>query len=469
MPRRFATRVVGGIGVGHDAGFEMADSDKRDLVSIEDLSTAEILELFEHADEFRANLHAWSEICRGVIMATLFFEPSTRTRLSFESAMLRLGGGVITAADEKNTSRSKGESLADTVRVVGGSYADILVLRHPEDGAARVAARYARVPVINGGDGAHEHPTQTLCDLYTLWKEKGKLEGLEVVLCGDLRYSRTIHSFCYALARFRANIVTMPYPGFELPDYVLQRLKRDFGVQTATADVGDLPGIAGSSNAAAYLTASKPHQLALFTNLTNVEVKRIDAIYMTRAQRERHVGEQTDNYPRLSTQTLRAAAARDARIMHPLPRVDEIDYDVDDDPRSVYFRQAELGVPMRMALMAFLLGRIQLRAEPSGFRSTLPGVVAGAGLRCRNERCITNNEGVRYLVRDFRLRDAEGPPVLSCAYCEREIEARFIGHGHSRMFHRYNAAEARRIKPENRVYFESEAQAEAAGFQPHAG
>src|SRR5690606_22817565 len=160
-------------------------------------------------------LRAWSRLCPGAIMATLFMEPSTRTRLSFESAMLRLGGGVITAADIRTTSFTKGESLADTVRVVGGAYADILVVRHPQDGAARVAALYASVPVINGGDGAHEHPTQTLCDLYTLWREKGQLEGLDVVLCGDLRYSRTIHSFAYALARFRANIITMPYPGFE--------------------------------------------------------------------------------------------------------------------------------------------------------------------------------------------------------------------------------------------------------------
>jgi len=442
----------------------MAVPAKRDLVSIEDLSTAEILELFRHADTFRDDLRAWSHICCGTIMATLFFEPSTRTRLSFESAMHRLGGGVITAADEKNTSRSKGESLADTVRVVGGSYADILVVRHPEDGAARVAARYARVPVVNGGDGAHEHPTQTLCDLYTLWKEKGRLEGLEIVLCGDLRYSRTIHSFCYALARFGANIVTMPYPGFELPDYVLHRLRREFGVQAATASVGDLPGIAGSSNAAAYLTASKPHQLALFTSLTNFEVNRIDAIYMTRAQRERHAGEETRNYPRLTRSTLGAAAAKDARIMHPLPRVDEIDYDVDDDPRSVYFRQAELGVPMRMALMAFLLGKIQLDAAPPAVFTVTPGAAAGAGFRCRNERCITNNEGVRYLNRDFRIRDAEQPPVLSCAYCEREVEARFVGNPLSRKAFRTSSAGAVEIPRPDRVYFESEDQAQAAGY-----
>jgi aspartate carbamoyltransferase catalytic subunit len=294
--------------------------------------------------------------------------------VSFESAMLRLGGGVITAADEKNTSRSKGESLADTVRVVGGSYADILVVRHPEDGAARVAARYARVPVINGGDGAHEHPTQTLCDLYTLWKEKGRLEGLEVVLCGDLRYSRTIHSFCYALARFGANIVTMPYPGFELPDYVLHRLRRDFGVQTAAASVGrsaghrrqqQRRGVPHGQQAAPAGAVHQPDQ-------RRGESHRRD-LHDARAARA-HSGEDDANYPRCRVSTLGAAAAKDARIMHPLPRVDEIDYDVDDDPRSVYFRQAELGVPMRMALMAFLLGKIQLRAARPALMSVAPGI-----------------------------------------------------------------------------------------------
>lgn len=441
-----------------------AERGKRDLVSIDDLSQGEIVELFRHADEFRADLRAWSEVCRGSIMATLFFEPSTRTRLSFESAMLRMGGGVISAADADSTSQVKGESLADTVRVVGGSYADILVVRHPQDGAARVASRYALVPVINGGDGAHEHPTQTLCDLYTLYKEKGNLEGLEVVLCGDLRYSRTIHSFAYALARFKANIITIPYPGFEMPDYVLHRLRRDYGVQAAAASVGDLPGIAGSENAAAYLTASKPHQLALFTTLTPYEIRRIDAIYMTRAQRERHVGEDTSNYPRLSGASLRAELLKDARVMHPLPRVDEIDYEVDSDPRSVYFRQAELGVPMRMALMAFLLGRIHLGADPPSEETELH-VPASTGVRCRNERCISNGEGARYLVRDFVLRE-EAPPVLACFYCARELEARLVGHAGRRIFYRYNAAEARRIKPENRVYFETETQARASGYAP---
>lgn len=454
----------------HDLDPKMAEIEKRDLVSIEDLSTDEILELFHHADAFRDNLLGWSDLCRGSIMATLFFEPSTRTRLSFESAMVRLGGGVITAADEKNTSRSKGESLADTVRVVGGSYADILVLRHPEDGSARVAARYARVPVINGGDGSHEHPTQTLCDLYTLWKEKGRLEGLEVVLCGDLRYSRTIHSFCYALARFKANIVTLPYPGFELPDYVLGRLQRDFHVRTAAASVADLPGIAGSHNAAAYLTASQPHQLALYTSLTPVEVNRIDAIYMTRAQLERHSGEDIKNYPRLSSKTLNAAAAKDARLMHPLPRVDEIDYELDSDPRSVYFRQAELGVPMRMALMAFLLGRIQLRSKPPAHNSAATGIDARSGLRCRNERCITNGEGVRYLVRDFRIRDDQANSVaMECAYCERDLQIRYLGHLSERWYGSLAPGVANSVPLDQRVWFESDTQAEAAGYSVRGG
>ncbi len=437
---------------------------KRDLVSIDDLSCDEIRELFRHADEFRADLRAWSHVCPGSIMATLFLEPSTRTRLSFESAMLRLGGGVITAADASTTSFAKGESLADTVRVVGGSYADIVVIRHPQDGAARVAARYAQVPVINGGDGAHEHPTQTLCDLYTLWREKGHLEDLDVVLCGDLRYSRTIHSFAYALARFKANIITVPYPGFELPPHVLERLRREFGVHAGIASVGDLPGLATGENAAAYLTASRPHQLALFTKLTPVQVGRIDAIYMTRAQRERHSGESTVGYPRISRQLLKSEILKDARVMHPLPRVDEIDYDVDDDPRSVYFQQAGHGVPMRMALMAFLLGAIRLDAEPIVPTQRDALIRSTGGLRCRNERCVTNGEGAHYLPAEFRLV-VDLPPRLACAYCGAEFDARWVGSSTSHRYHLHDDADVRRIRLENRVYFESEEQAVAAGYR----
>jgi len=436
----------------------------RHLVSIDDLSTGEISELFRHANNFRENLRTWSHLCRGSIMATLFFEPSTRTRLSFESAMLRLGGGVITTSDPASSSHAKGESLADTVRVVGGSYADILVVRHPEDGAARVAARYAGVPVINGGDGAHEHPTQTLCDLYTLWQEKSRLAGLDVILCGDLRYSRTVHSFAYALARFGANIVTLPYPGFEMPPYVLDRLKRVFGVEARHAEIGELPGIANRKNSSAYLTASKPHQLALFTQLTPFQVKRIDAIYMTRAQRERHLGESTENYPRLSRDSMNSEIMKDARVMHPLPRTDEIDYEVDADPRSVYFRQAELGVPIRMALMAFQMGQIELNAAPPD-RSSIDSGLTSPGLRCPNERCITHGEGVSYLTRDFHLL-REDPPLLGCAYCARELQPRYVGDPQTRVYFPHDAPEGRGIQPADRVYFESVEQATAAHYRP---
>jgi aspartate carbamoyltransferase catalytic subunit len=437
----------------------------RSLVSIDDLSAGEILELFHHAEEFGADLSAWSHVCRGSIMATLFLEPSTRTRLSFESAMLRLGGGVVSVAEASASSYAKGESLADTARVVGGSYADIVVVRHPEDGAARVVARYARVPVINGGDGTHEHPTQTLCDLYTLWKEKGHLEGLDVVLCGDLRYSRTVHSFAYALARFRANIVIIPYPGFEMPRYVLERLQREFGVGVSAASVGDLPGIATKENSVAYLTASKPHQLALFTQPTTEQLQQIDAIYMTRAQRERHGGETIEAYPRLSEASLRADLLRDARVMHPLPRTDEIDYEVDADPRSVYFRQAELGVPIRMALMAFLLGKVKLNSAPPKRFSTELGIVAdGPGLRCRNERCVTNSSGARYLTRDFH-RLSETPLQLSCAYCGKEVAPAFVGNRRTKVYHPWDAPEVLRTKEENRVYFATEEQARTADYR----
>src|SRR5712692_7263065 len=203
---------------------------KIDVVSIEDLEISEIERVFALADGFAAGLEAGEQITSagGLIMATLFYEPSTRTRLSFESAMHRLGGSVISSADMQSSSAAKGETLADTARVVSG-YADVIVVRHPHDGAARVAAEYAACPVINAGDGSREHPTQTLCDLYILRKKKGRLQGLTVAICGDLKFGRTVHSLIYALARFGANIVTVPQAGMEIPDYVLARLKAERG------------------------------------------------------------------------------------------------------------------------------------------------------------------------------------------------------------------------------------------------
>ena len=440
----------------------MAAPAKRDFVSIDDLGNEEILELFRLADEYNEDLTAWSRQCAGSILATLFFEPSTRTRLSFESAMLRLGGGVISATEGGNTSAAKGESLADTARVVGGRYADLIVLRHSDEGAARVAASYADVPVINAGDGAHEHPTQTLCDLYTLWKEKGKLEGLEVLLAGDLKHSRTIHSLAFALARFGANIVCSPFPGHAIPRHVLERLERDWNAELTKAEVGNISGITEGKDAV-YVTPHKPHQPSLFTSLTPQQVDRVDAIYMTRLQRERHDEESNaEEYPSLGPQQLREKRFKETAVMHPLPRVGEISYALDRDPRAVYFRQAALGVPIRMALIAFLLDRVALKA-PTPEADPRPRNSHPIGLRCANPRCVTNREGERYITPEFQIL-RETPPLLRCVYCDWEAQPSLVGHVESKKLHRGNAAEASRIRPDRRVYFVDEEQARTQGF-----
>src|SRR6516162_889039 len=272
----------------------MARLAKSDLVSIDDLTIPEIEHIFELADAFQQKLArgGTERIADGLIMATLFYEPSTRTRLSFESAMHRLGGSVISSPDMHASSAAKGESLADTVRVVS-AYADVIVLRHPSDGAARVAADYAQVPVINAGDGSREHPTQTLCDLYILRRKKGRLKGLTVAICGDLKFGRTVHSLIYALARFGANIVTAPFGGLEVPEYVLDRVAAERNYRFSTVSLGELKSQDGGFDAL-YLTPSAPHQMALFTGtnpLENIPAARppaaLDAFYLTRLQRER--------------------------------------------------------------------------------------------------------------------------------------------------------------------------------------
>ncbi|MEK7783159.1 MAG: aspartate carbamoyltransferase, partial [Candidatus Binatota bacterium] len=263
---------------------------KRDLTSIADLNNQEIEEIFDLADRMLAldRTGPKAKLCDGKIMATLFYEPSTRTRLSFESAMQRLGGSVISCPDMRSSSTAKGESIADTARVVS-SYADLLVVRHYWDGAVQAMAEYADVPVINAGDGSHEHPTQTLCDLYTLKKEKGELKGLTVVICGDLKNGRTIHSLVYALARFGANVVTLAANGMELPQYVLEKLEREYHYGLAPIASDDLHSVVRDTDAI-YLTPNQPHQLALFTQVdTEVQNRltkmvsgiKVDAFYVT--------------------------------------------------------------------------------------------------------------------------------------------------------------------------------------------
>ena len=289
---------------------------RRNLISIADLSNDEIEQIFDLADA--AHKLRSDKVADGRIMATLFYEPSTRTRLSFESAMQRLGGSVISCSDMRASSTAKGETVADTARVVA-SYADVLVVRHYWDGAVQAMAEYADVPVINAGDGAHEHPTQTLCDLYTLKKEKGELKGLTVVICGDLKNGRTIHSLVCALARFEANIVTLAANGMELPQYVLERLEREYGYSLAPVASDDLSAVVTETDAL-YLTPKQPHQLALFTEVdlaiqsrlsSMVSGLRYDAFYMTRKQKERmKEGTTGGSYPTIGAGFLREAAVQ---------------------------------------------------------------------------------------------------------------------------------------------------------------
>jgi aspartate carbamoyltransferase catalytic subunit len=436
----------------------------RHLVSIDDLSLSEIRELFTRAAEYAKDLHGSSQLCRGLICASLFYEPSTRTRLSFESAMLRLGGGILTAADMRTSSASKGESLADTVRVVGDGYADIIVLRHPSEGSARLAAQYSAVPVINAGDGCHEHPTQTLCDLYNLWVERGHIEGLDVVLAGDLRYSRTIHSFAYALARFGANVICVPQPGFELPDYVVQRLREEFGVEPQRADTSRLGDLAARSDAV-YLTPQKPHQLSLFTDARGFSIERVDAVYMTRPQTERHPdGARTlENYVQLGKRSLAAESLRDAVVMHPLPRRDEISADIDNDPRSIYFKQAARGVPIRMAILAYLLGALKLEVEPRVPETRPHAVIVGAN-PCPNPTCIARTEA-RHVTPMFKVA-SRFPLRAHCAYCSHELVFSVVGCSTTRHYHEPDSPDLRKVRTDHLVFLRDAAEAESLGYLP---
>lgn len=456
-----------------------------DLITIDDLSNREIEAVFSLADEMSGSIGEQFGVCQGKIMASLFFEPSTRTRLSFEAAMNRLGGRVISVAEMSNTSLAKGESIADMARVVG-SYADIIVIRHPWEGAARVVAQYAEVPVINAGDGGHEHPTQTLCDLFTLKKERNRLEGLKIALWGDLKYGRTVHSLACALARFGATIHFRPSPGFEMPEHVMRKLTTEY--------TGRLERYEGAREEthesyfpldAVYVTPSGPHQLA---NIPAVGIqieleKGVDALYVTRLQRERlePAAEGGDNeraYPVVDRKLLNEKRFEETIVMHPLPRVDELAHEIDADPRSMYFKQAARGVPVRMALIALLLGAKDAglpEGEGTDFarRKEYPVYGRDTGLECRNSRCVTNQATeTRYIRPEFEVVSHD-PLTLRCVYCEHEIHPRFIasskwhqGIAENKRYYRADSSMLGRIQPENLIIFESEAAAQARGFMP---
>ena len=300
----------------------------RNLMNITDLTLEEIDELIATAEDIIANPEKYQDACNHKLLAALFFEPSTRTRLSFEAAMQRLGGSVIGFSEAGSSSTAKGESLSDTVQTVG-CYADIIVMRHPKEGAPVVAARRAGVPIINAGDGAHNHPTQTLTDLLTIWRSKHTFEGLTIGLCGDLKFGRTVHSLVAAMARYTGvKFVFIAPEELKFPRYIIEEELETRGIE--------------------------------YKEVTSMEeaMPELDVLYMTRVQKERFFNEA--DYIRLKdtyilTPDKLEPAKKDMIVMHPLPRVNEIAVSVDDDPRAAYFPQAKNGMFIRMALILKML------------------------------------------------------------------------------------------------------------------
>ena len=300
----------------------------RHLIDPLDFSVEEIDALLDLAGEIERNREKYSHLCDGKTLATLFYEPSTRTRLSFEAAMLNLGGRVLGFASADSSSAAKGESISDTIRVVS-CYAYICAIRHPKEGAPKVASQFSGIPVINAGDGGHQHPTQTLTDLLTIRSLKGRLGDLTIGLCGDLKFGRTVHSLIKSLSRYQGIRFALISPDeLRLPDYIRKEVLDREGIPYE--EVSDLEDVMG----------------------------KLDILYMTRVQRERFFNE--EDYVRLKdcyilTSKKMAAAKPDMAVLHPLPRVNEIATEVDSDPRAAYFKQAQYGVYVRMALIATLL------------------------------------------------------------------------------------------------------------------
>ena len=357
----------------------------RHLIDPTDLSVAEIGQIIALAEDIIANRAKYSEACKGKKLATLFYEPSTRTRLSFTSAMLELGGSVIGFSDAASSSVSKGETVADTVRVIR-CFADIIAMRHFKEGAPLVGSQYAGIPVINAGDGSHSHPTQTLTDLLTIKREKGRLDHLTIGFCGDLKFGRTVHSLIKAMSRYEGIRVVLIAPDeLRLPEYMLHE------IETQTEGVE-------------------------FREVSTMEevMPELDILYMTRVQKERFLDEEefdrVKNSFVLNPEKL-GTAKEDMIILHPLPRVNEITRAVDNDPRAAYFRQVENGKFVRMALILTLL-RWADRNKPFERTPVFNGEYVVNEMECSNRRCISATEDVDQLF----YRTADG--TCRCAYCE---------------------------------------------------
>ena len=355
----------------------------RSLIDIVDFSVEELNELLVTACDISENPEKYWDSCKHKKLATLFFEPSTRTRLSFEAAMLELGGTVLGFSEAGSSSAAKGESVADTAKTVS-CYADIIAMRHPKEGAPYVAARAATIPVINAGDGAHCHPTQTLADLLTIYRENGRLNNLTIGCCGDLKYGRTVHSLISAMGRYEnIKVVLISPEELRLPKHVKYEVLDKYGME--------------------------------YVETTSLEeaLPQLDVLYMTRIQRERF--DSFDEYERLKdsyilTEEKMKLAKDTMRVLHPLPRVNEISVKIDDDPRAAYFRQALNGKYMRMALILKLL-----KEAEQGVQMPKEVYAEDVHFTCDNPRCISSVE--QELEHKFKLVDAEHG-IYRCIYCE---------------------------------------------------
>ncbi len=350
-------------------------SDQEHLIDLNDLSIHRWNDIIELAENIYKQPHTYQGACRNKILATLFYEPSTRTQMSFQAAMIKLGGSIIGFDNPQNTSVSKGENLTDTIRIVSG-YADIMVMRHPSEGAAKAAAIYSDCPVVNAGDGGHLHPTQTLTDLVTLKLELGRLDNLTIGLCGDLKNGRTVHSLVKALCLYKNNrFVLISTKELSLPTYIKDML---------------------DANNCEYQECERLEKA----------VSSLDVLYMTRIQKERFSSEEEYNAQKdvyvLDTKKL-SLSKKDLKVMHPLPRVDEITMEVDHDPRAIYFKQANYGVFARMALILYLLNNKKSYELIKGSESSYP---------CTNKNCITNSEGY---LKKYSITSGD---ISICEYCD---------------------------------------------------
>lgn len=360
----------------------------RSLCDIFDLSTLEIDNLISTALDIIDKPQKYADACRGKKLATLFFEPSTRTRLSFEAAMYELGGNVIGFSEASSSSVAKGETVADTAQIIS-CYADIIAMRHPKEGAPYVASLNATIPIINAGDGGHNHPTQTLTDLFTIKREVGRFDNFTIGFCGDLKYGRTVHSLISALSRYTGIKVVLISPKeLAIPDYIKHEVIQKNNMQ--------------------------------YVETTSLEkyMSELDILYMTRIQRERFLDK--DEYERLKdsyvlNMSKLTTAKESLAILHPLPRVNEIAVEVDADKRACYFRQALNGKYIRMALILYLL---QLAQNDTSIKTEDTNVITNNSFSCDNPHCITNFE--KELPHKFRI-DKENN-IARCLYCEHKVK-----------------------------------------------